>query len=374
MVGVVIVDVTDRHRAQEELRESEAVLSGAQRMAGVGWWTWTVGPDAVVYAPELLDLLGRDPALGGRRSSVLKLQLADDGRARRHSRGPRWSRSPPGARSRAGCGCSTATAACACSTRAATSSTTTRARRSGCRASRRTSPSSPARSSASARSPSSASARSRAPSSTRCSSTRSTRSAARSASTASACWRCSRGGEQALIRALAARRDARRPATIAIEPGGVVDRALTRRAPVVVADLLADPEIEISALERQGGARSVAVVVIDGQTRPFGVLGAMSERPDHFNEDDAAFLSAIANVLADAVERRAAGGRDRRDLRRARPARRAGDRRRGPRPAQHLRGAARRRAPGAAGRPQRAVRAWPAAAATTPRSRPRRSA
>ena len=182
------------------------------------------------------------------------------------------------------------------------------------------------------------------------------------------------GGEQALIRALAARPDARRPATIAIEPGGVVDRALTRREPVVVADLLADPEIEISALERQGGARSVAVVVIDGQTRPFGVLGAMSERPDHFNEDDAAFLSAIANVLADAVERRAGGGRDRGDLRRARPAGRAGDRRRGPRAAQHLRGAARRRPPGAAGRPQRALRAWPAAAATTPRSRPRRSA
>jgi hypothetical protein len=43
------------------------------------------------------------------------------------------------------------------------------------------------------------------------------------------------GGGQALIRALAAR-----PATIAVEPGAVVDRALTRREPVVVADLLAD--------------------------------------------------------------------------------------------------------------------------------------
>jgi hypothetical protein len=67
------------------------------------------------------------------------------------------------------------------------------------------------------------------------------------------------GGGQALIRALAAR-----PATIAVEPGAVVDRALTRREPVVVADLLADQQVEISAIERQGGARSVAVVVIDG--------------------------------------------------------------------------------------------------------------
>ncbi|MET0769980.1 MAG: ATP-binding protein, partial [Solirubrobacteraceae bacterium] len=96
------------------------------------------------------------------------------------------------------------------------------------------------------------------------------------------------------------------PVTLPIEPGGVIDRALTRREPVVSRDLLADPEIEISALERQGGVRSVAVVVIDGQTRPFGVLGAMSERPENFNEEDAAFLSAIANVLADAVERREA--------------------------------------------------------------------
>ena len=46
--------------------------------------------------------------------------------------------------------------------------------------------------------------------------------------------------------------------------------------------------------------------MIDGQTRPFGVLGAMSERPDHFGVEDTAFLTAIANVLADAVERHAA--------------------------------------------------------------------
>ena len=45
LVGVVLVDVTDRRRAQEALRESEAVLSGAQRMAGVGWWTWTARPE-----------------------------------------------------------------------------------------------------------------------------------------------------------------------------------------------------------------------------------------------------------------------------------------------------------------------------------------
>jgi two-component system, NarL family, sensor kinase len=46
--------------------------------------------------------------------------------------------------------------------------------------------------------------------------------------------------------------------------------------------------------------------VIEGRRRPFGVLGAMSEHPDQFGEEDAVFLASIANVLSDAVERRAA--------------------------------------------------------------------
>ena len=114
------------------------------------------------------------------------------------------------------------------------------------------------------------------------------------------------GGERARIRAVSGPPGFDGPWVAPIEPGGVIDRALTRREPVVVGDLLVTEDIVISELERQGAARSVVVVVIGGQTRPFGVLGAMSERPDHFREDDTAFLSAIANVLADAVERRTA--------------------------------------------------------------------
>jgi len=305
MVGVVIVDVTDRHRAQEELRESEAVLSGAQRMAGVGWWQWSVGPDAAVYAPELLDLLGRDPVHGGRPHSVLKLRLADEGeldRIREDAMESLATGRPFARRMRVQHGDGRPRvldargdvvyndAGEAIGLQGFSQDITELAR---------------------------AEQRQRAVAEL---GHRALEAAELDALFQYAVDAVGReigvdgvgvlevlpGGERVLIRAVAARSDARRPATIAIEPGGVVDRALTRREPVVAADLLADPEIEISALERQGGVRSVAVVVIDGQTRPFGVLGAMSERPDHFNDDDAAFLSAIANVLADAVERRQA--------------------------------------------------------------------
>ena len=78
--------------------------------------------------------------------------------------------------------------------------------------------------------------------------------------------------------------------------------------------------------------------------------------PHHFHEEDTAFLTAIANVLADAVERRAAEAAIA-EISAARgrlvaQAIDAEDRAR----REHLRGTARRRAAGAARRPQRAVR------------------
>src|SRR4051812_8002494 len=65
MAAVVVVDVTERRRAEEALRESERLLSGAQRMAGLGAWTFLAEPQTMLYGPELLSLMGRDPALAG---------------------------------------------------------------------------------------------------------------------------------------------------------------------------------------------------------------------------------------------------------------------------------------------------------------------
>ena len=305
LVGVVLVDVTDRRRAQEELRESEAVLSGAQRMAGVGWWTWSVGPDAATYAPELLDLLGRDPAHGGRPHSVLKLQLADPGeldRIREAAMESLATGRPFARRMRVRHGDGRVRvldargdvvyddAGQAVGLQGFSQDVTELAR---------------------------AEQRQRAIAELgqRALEERDLDALLREAVRAVGrevgvdgvgALEVLPGGERARIRALSGRPSAGTPATILIEPGGIVDRALTRRGAVITNDLDSDPELEISALERQGGTRGAAVVVIHGRTQPFGVLGAMSERPDHFSEEDAVFLTSIANVLSDAVERRAA--------------------------------------------------------------------
>ena len=305
LVGVVLVDVTDRRRAQDALRDSESELSGAQRMAGVGWWTWTARPESMTYAPELLDLLGRDPALGGTSHAEDQLVMADTAEqlSVRESALAALASGLPFAR------------------RVRARHADGRPRLLEARADLvRDAEGNPVGLQGFAQDI-----------------TELARAEQRQRVVAELGQRALEerdlgallehavdavgrelgvdgvgalevlpGGEHALIRAVSGRGSGEPPRSMPIEPGGVIDRALTLREPVVSADLLTDPELEISPLERQGGTRSVAVAVIDGRTRPFGVLGAMSEHPDQFCEDDAVFFASIANVLSDAVERRAA--------------------------------------------------------------------
>ena len=301
LVGVVVADVTDRRRAEEALRESEAVLSGAQRMAGIGWWTWTARPETVVYAPELLDLMGRDPSLGGTPQSQDQLELADPAEldsVRATARASLESGLPFARRVRA--------------RRADGQVRLLDARADIVR---------------------DAEGRAVGLQGFVQDITELARAEQRQRAVAELGQRALEdldidallqnavdvvgnefgvdgvgafevlpGGERARLRAVAG---LELPGVIPIEPGGVIDRALTTRRPVVVGDLEAG-DVQMTALARATGARSALAVVIDGQTHPFGVLGAMSQRPDHFQAEDTAFLSAIANVLADAVERRAA--------------------------------------------------------------------
>jgi PAS domain S-box-containing protein len=57
----VIVDITERKRAEEALRRREAELAESQRLARVGSWQWDPETDTVTWSEELYRLAGLDP-------------------------------------------------------------------------------------------------------------------------------------------------------------------------------------------------------------------------------------------------------------------------------------------------------------------------
>ena len=60
MLGVA-VDITERKQAEAALREREAELTEAQRLAQVGSWQWDPATDTVIWSEELYRIAGRDP-------------------------------------------------------------------------------------------------------------------------------------------------------------------------------------------------------------------------------------------------------------------------------------------------------------------------
>ncbi len=81
---------------------------------------------------------------------------------------------------------------------------------------------------------------------------------------------------------------------------------LLAREPVIVEDLASDPRFDGPALLRDHGVVSGLSVVIPGDEKSFGVLGAHTRKRRRFTSDEATFLRAVAGVLAIAVRRRAA--------------------------------------------------------------------
>jgi PAS domain S-box-containing protein len=61
LFAAVVVDITDRKRAEEELRRSEASLAQAQQISRTGSWRWNVGTGQVRWSTEHFRIFGLDP-------------------------------------------------------------------------------------------------------------------------------------------------------------------------------------------------------------------------------------------------------------------------------------------------------------------------
>jgi len=80
--------------------------------------------------------------------------------------------------------------------------------------------------------------------------------------------------------------------------------ALLALEPVTVDDLGSDARFGGASLLRDRGVVSGMSVVIPGEGRPYGALGAFTARGRKFSRDDSYFLQAVANVLGLAIGRK----------------------------------------------------------------------
>jgi PAS domain S-box-containing protein len=92
-------------------------------------------------------------------------------------------------------------------------------------------------------------------------------------------------------------------ATLRTDRSSQAGYTLMMDAPVVVEDLGSEKRFNGPALLHEHGVVSGVSVVIRGRERPFGVLGVHTKEHRVFTREDVHFLEAIANVLAQALER-----------------------------------------------------------------------
>jgi PAS domain S-box-containing protein len=74
-----VMDITDRKRAEEALRQSEAYLAEAQRLSHTGSWAWNLGTTQQFWSVETFQIYGFDPnATTPTRESFLERVHPDD--------------------------------------------------------------------------------------------------------------------------------------------------------------------------------------------------------------------------------------------------------------------------------------------------------
>jgi PAS domain S-box-containing protein len=61
-VGGIATDITERKLAERSLREQQALLAGAQKLAGVGCWEWDPEQGRMTWSEELYRIHGVDPS------------------------------------------------------------------------------------------------------------------------------------------------------------------------------------------------------------------------------------------------------------------------------------------------------------------------
>ena len=93
-------------------------------------------------------------------------------------------------------------------------------------------------------------------------------------------------------------------ATVVVGAASQAGYTLATNKPVIVEDLRAETRFTGSSLLRDHGVVSGLSVVIQGRERPFGVLGAHTERRRAFYTEDINFLESVVHVLSQAIERR----------------------------------------------------------------------
>jgi diguanylate cyclase (GGDEF)-like protein len=97
-----------------------------------------------------------------------------------------------------------------------------------------------------------------------------------------------------------------RQVTIPMSSSFYTGFAWSSRAPAVVEDYETETRFRPTQVVRDHGVVSSATVIIGRRGHPYGLLSALSSTSPGFAEDDINFLKSLANVLANAIQRKAA--------------------------------------------------------------------
>jgi PAS domain S-box-containing protein len=92
------------------------------------------------------------------------------------------------------------------------------------------------------------------------------------------------------------------PLRVPLEDGSPAARALSSRDAVVMDDLSLEAPFPGGSRLAACGVRALAYRVVPGRDRPYGVLAAHVRSPRSFDGADLAFLSAVAEIVAQVVE------------------------------------------------------------------------